>query len=248
MQSDPLAKSRLSRVKVGHEFVFVETTDPHGVGSENRDARARTIIRRQAAKSGHQRGLGRNRNRGGIAAESVSLALLPRERDASRLLHLARGDEYHLPPERTSPHVLSPRPSRQISYNGYETWRVEYNFDITDLATFTDVDLAASAYQSLHRDPGRIAGLLRRPSSSFLDYLPSRFGSSLCVGDAMNCVAARAGEMLGCSRRGVAPAALYVKALRSLNEAIQACGENAISADIYCATRLLVLHEVSHSP
>jgi len=127
----------------------------------------------------------------------------------------------------------------------YETFRLSYNFDITDLTSFTDVDLATNAYRLLQDEPNRLVSLLQKQYSSFLAYLPSRYGSSTCLDDAMHCVAARAGQILGFQMPKSMPYILYGKALKSLQIAISDGAECTVS-DIYCVTRLLVLYEVSH--
>ncbi|OGM47651.1 hypothetical protein ABOM_004338 [Aspergillus bombycis] len=143
--------------------------------------------------------------------------------------------------------IPHPAPLPQPSYNGYETLRVKYNFDVTDLASFTDVDLGKIAYLSLRDQPARLVSLLHKRSSSFLSYLPSRYGSNQCLDDAIHCVAARAGQMLGFPTRASTLPALYVKALNSLQAAIEDKTQY-LEADVYCATRLLAIYELIGLP
>ncbi|KAH7126555.1 hypothetical protein B0J13DRAFT_454674 [Dactylonectria estremocensis] len=98
----------------------------------------------------------------------------------------------------------------------YEAFRLSYNFDITDLTSFTDVDLAINTYRLLRNKPNRLISLLQKRYSSFLAYLPSRYSSSTCLDDAMHCVTTRAGQMLGFSMQKSIPSILYRKALNSL--------------------------------
>jgi hypothetical protein len=120
--------------------------------------------------------------------------------------------------------------------------RLVHNFDITELISFTDIDLAASAWHFLQYDQRRAVPLLQKHSSSFLAYLPSRYGSLPFLDDAMHCVAAKAAQMLGAPSKRFSPAQLYSKAicsLRSLTGGLPGSG-----SELYCATRLLALYEV----
>ncbi|KAK8076289.1 hypothetical protein PG994_003561 [Apiospora phragmitis] len=130
------------------------------------------------------------------------------------------------------------------SYNGYETMRARFNFDITCLTSFTSIDLTASASSLLQHNPECAGSLLQRWSSCFLSYLPSRYDSRPFLDDAMHCVAARAAYMVGSSTSPLLHTALYSRALANVAAAIQADDPSLLS-DIYCATRLLVLYEAS---
>ncbi|KAL3475941.1 hypothetical protein BJX99DRAFT_247132 [Aspergillus californicus] len=180
---------------------------------------ARALVRRQAARSGRKN---QHSKRGG----STTLV----RQDAS--------------PQNQSPRiVLSPQPS----YTGYEALRIQYNFDITSLTTFTDIDLGSSASSLLQEQPNLLSSLLRKQSSSFLSYLPGRYGSSPCLDDAMRCLSARAGQMFGVPIRFSTMTALYGKALKSLLLALTN-GTAYMDADVYCATRLLTLYELISRP
>ncbi|KAI1360792.1 hypothetical protein F5Y08DRAFT_348412 [Xylaria arbuscula] len=107
---------------------------------------------------------------------------------------------------------------------------------------FIEVDLAVNAFRLLQDESTSPAALLQTSSSSFLAYLPSRYGFKPFLNDAMHCVAAKAAQMLGKPTTRFSPSTLHTKALHSLCSTIQndpACP----MSDIYCATRLLVLYE-----
>ena len=235
MQASVTRKKRRSRRKHGPTFEFVIDT---GISKPMKDLQhgdARTIIRRQAARSGRQtrrRGT-RGQEPGPCAGISFSDAGTPpgSDNNAQEGINLSLW-------------ARQPAPVTQPSYNGYETIRVIYNFDVTALDSFTNVDLATNAYRLLQGDVGNpVAFLQNGSSSSFLAYLPSRYGTMPFLDDAIHCVAARAAQMLGYSTVSSSPSALYSKALRSLRHHIQSSPSSSVS-DIYCATRLFVLYEV----
>ncbi|KAH7232747.1 hypothetical protein BKA59DRAFT_446238 [Fusarium tricinctum] len=231
MQFKLSPKKPRSRVKDGPAFVFVNTTDASD---------AKTIVRRHAARSG-------------LIRRHENTTTLPDSRES-------------IPAAMRAPGATSPTKNRHGMYKGntlcdalnlgsvpqplssrYETFRLSYNFDITDLTSFTDVDLVTNAYRLLQGEPNRLISLLQKQYSSFLFYLPTRYGSSTCLDDAMHCVAARAGQMLGFQMPKSMPYILYGKALKSLQIAISD-GAECTESDIYCVTRLLVLYELIGPP
>ncbi|PLB46400.1 hypothetical protein P170DRAFT_457067 [Aspergillus steynii IBT 23096] len=221
-----------SRAKDGPAFVFVDQADGLSSGTSDQDARA--VIRRQAARSG------RKHRRDEYASPETRDGLV-----AATQSQTAEDDDTWN--RNMQLKVSSPSPKLSPSLNGYETLRVKYNFDITDLTSFTDVDLGRIAYLSLRDHPTRLASLLQKRSSSFLAFLPSRYGSSSYLDDAMHCVAARAGQMLGFPVRASTLSVLYVKALRSLQDVILDKAQ-ILGPDVYCATRLLALYELLGLP
>lgn len=236
------SKKPRSRATEGPALVFVDAADNLAAGTEDKDVRV--SIRRQAARSGCKRRRHISASEEKIDTVQKSDALVPiRNGDTGVSLQVSELD-YRSRNSETPPDVFNPVLVPQLSYNGYETLRVKYSFDITDLTSFTDVDLGRIAYLSLRNQPTRLASLLQKRPSSFLTYLPSRYGANPCLDDAMHCVAARAGQMLGFPIQASTLTVLYAKALNSLNTAI-ADGEHLLEADVYGATRLLALYEVS---
>ncbi|KAH6984004.1 hypothetical protein EDB80DRAFT_235792 [Ilyonectria destructans] len=239
----PLRKPR-SRVKEGPAFVFVDTAGTPSTGPEKNDAK--TIVRRQAARSGRTRRQDESANQENIATLPDSRELIPTRKGPPGVTSPAK-DGYGMWKRNTPRDVSSLGPMPQPLSSGYETLRLRYNFDITDLTSFTDVDLATNAYRLLRDEPNRLVSLLQKRSSSFLAYLPRRYGSSTCLDDAMHCVAARAGQMLGFLMPESTPSILYGKALNSLHTAIRDSAKST-GAVVYCATRLLVLYELIGPP
>lgn len=221
----PFRKPRC-RAKDGPAFVFVDASESQAAGPNNQDARVR--IRRQAARSGRKHQRTQN-----IHSTPQTSGPLVRYGDGLSEA-VSRGEALNLP--------LAPQPS----VSGYEALRIAYNFDITLLTSFTDVDLVKTAAVPLQEEPNLLAKLLQQRTTSFLSYLPSRYGSSRCVDDAMRCLAARAGQIFGHPTRPETIAVLYGKALTSLQIALN--DEHArLESNVYCATRLLTLYEVSFS-
>jgi hypothetical protein len=199
---------------------------------------AKTIVRRHAARSG-------------LIRRYENITTLPDSRESIPAAMRAPGatsptkNKHGICKENTLCDASNLGPVPQPLSSRYETFRLSYNFDITDLTSFTDVDLVTNAYRLLQGEPNRLVSLLQKQYSSFLIHLPTRYGSSTCLDDAMHCVAARAGQMLGFQMPTSMPYILYGKALKSLQIAISDDAE-CTESDIYCVTRLLVLYEVSH--
>ncbi|KAL4728685.1 hypothetical protein ACLX1H_003084 [Fusarium chlamydosporum] len=195
-------KKPRSRAKNGPAFVFVDIPGGPLTGPEKDNTK--TIVRRQAARSAHTRHQGNWAKRADVTAPSDLQDPISETNSTQDTFRQVSSPES----------IPLPLPS------GYETFRSRYNFDITDLTSFTDVDLATNAYRLLQDESNRLVSLLQKQHSSFLAYLPSRYGASTCVDDAMRCVAARAGQMLGFPIESSMPLILYGKALKSLQHAI----------------------------
>lgn len=232
MQPKSHPRKPRSRAKGGSAFVFVDTTERLVGGPHNEDARV--LIRRQAARSGRKHQRTQTVDQGQNDTQGGSEALVLRGVAVKRVVPTEDDDSVY--------HSIAPQPS----LTGYEALRVKFNFDITYLASFTDVDLGKTAALAIQKQPTLLLSLLQQRPSSFLSFLPGRYGSSPCLDDAMNCLSAQAGNLFGYATRTSTISALYGKALRSLQHAItdaNLCRE----ADIYCATRLLTLYEVDLS-
>ncbi|KAK6852111.1 hypothetical protein PG995_012236 [Apiospora arundinis] len=219
MAPNSTRRKRRSRRKDGPDLVFVNTAESFRTGHENKDLRL--VIRHQAARSGC-------RNRGRTRDDTMT------ERDPQDGTVSARDQ----PP---------PVPRILPSYNGYETMRIRFDFDITCLTSFTDIDFAANACSLLQHNLRRSGFSLQSLPTCFLAYLPSRYGSRPFLDDAMHCVAARAAHMVGLTTSPTLHTALYSKALASLRAAVKA-GDSWLIPEVYCATRLLVLYETIGPP
>ncbi|KAL4937379.1 hypothetical protein BDV06DRAFT_74823 [Aspergillus oleicola] len=228
-----------SRAKDGPAFVFVDSAESFTGKPTEEDVRA--LIRRQAARSGrkHQRTQ---------SARQSSESNTPGDSGTLVLHGLPVGVVGRFPTGTADDDSVDRSTiASQPSFTGYEALRVAYNFDITYLTSFTDVDLGKTAAIPLQNQPNLIFSLLQRRSTSFLSYLPSRYGSSPCLDDAMHCLSARAGQMFGHATRARTISTLYGRALKSLQAAL---GDKKLcmEADVYCATRLLTLYELISPP
>ncbi|KAL4861218.1 hypothetical protein BDV12DRAFT_208255 [Aspergillus spectabilis] len=233
----PLRKPR-SRAKEGPAFVFVDTTETRTGRPEDQDARA--LIRRQAARSG------RKNQRSQVLSREASNN--PGASSRSReVVRCAGSEPYANDGEATLVELIDPFLAPQLSWTGYEALRMKYNFDITYLTTLTDVSLGKFSSLLLQEDPALVGHLLRQQPSSFLSYLPSRYGSSPCLDAAMHCLAAGAGQAFGLRTTPAAMTASYGKALQSLQAALTD-GSAYLGSDVYCATRLLTLYELISRP
>ncbi|KAL5001532.1 hypothetical protein BDV10DRAFT_182434 [Aspergillus recurvatus] len=230
----PFRKPR-SRAKAGPAFVFVDAAESLTGGPRDEDTRV--LIRRQAARSGrqHQRTQSTKQRQDGTPGDPQTLVVHD--------VDVTDDTSAELDDDDSVDHSIVPQPSS----TGYEALRATYNFDITYLASFTDVDLGKTAALRLQSQPTLLSNLLRQRSTSFLSYLPSLYGSSRCLDDAIHCVAARAGQMFGYPTRAATISRLYGKALRSLQYALSD-PKLCMGVDVYCATRLLTLYEFISPP
>ncbi|KAL4881765.1 hypothetical protein BJY04DRAFT_188085 [Aspergillus karnatakaensis] len=230
----PQRKPR-SRAKQGPAFVFVDSTETRTGRPEDEDARA--AIRRQAARAG------RKNQRGQAVSRSDTSTPIPSNTVVRRVgSHVYTTADQGVELAGLIDPFLAPQPSLA----GYEALRMKYNFDITYLTTLTDVSLGKLSVSLLQEQPALVGHLLRQQSSSFLSYLPSRYGSSPCLDAAMDCLSAGAGRMFGYPIRLETLTALYGRALHLLGAAIDN-GSAYLGPDVYCATRLLTLYEVISS-
>ncbi|KAH7002770.1 hypothetical protein EDB82DRAFT_453872 [Fusarium venenatum] len=207
-------------------FVFVDTSEATSNGTSSQDTKV--SVRRQAARSGrksHQYKQSLKSNTSVPASDSWK----------------AFGGKLPTGKEPNEKIPLQPSPK------GYESLRAVCNFDIVDLATFTEVDLATNAHLSLQKEPGWRKEILNSLSPSFLMYLPSRYGQDPFLDDAIHCVTARAGQMVGFPMKHDVPELLYGKALMSLQKVISD-GSFRPTANCYGAARLLGLYELLGEP
>lgn len=229
----PLRKPR-SRAKDGPAFVFIDATETFSDAPQE-GLTPRALIRRQAARSGrkHQRTQSTSKEASNIPGQSKLTALV-----VPGVCKLYVDDEGVC---KSIDPFLAPRPSS----TGYEALKTKYNFDIRYLTNFFDVSLGKPS-SLLHKQRTFLGSLLQQQPSSFLNHLPSRYGCNRQLDDAINCLAARVGSIFGFPTKPATVAALYGKALQSLQIAV-ADRELMLNPDVYCATRLLTLYEVSLS-
>ena len=135
---------------------------------------------------------------------------------------------------------------QHISEGGYSAARIEYNFDILDLSTFTSAHMGRSAATSLHDNTSARQGYLRVREASFLDYVPQLYTGSELLRTVVDCVLAQAQQTL-CSSPRLSQADVYVlyeRALRGLQDALNH-EVLAYEPDVLCSVQLMQLFEVS---
>lgn len=141
--------------------------------------------------------------------------------------------------------LYSPGFSCMPSFSDYERARARFGVDLTDLAALTNFSVGKSTIAILSADPSRLASLLGQQQWSYLEYVPSRYGTSECLTAAANVLLARAHTLLAPNGHGVELCnRLYGTALRALQLALSD-DMSAMDADVLCATQLLSVHEVN---
>lgn len=232
MRSNLQLRKPRSRAKDGPAFVFIDATENLADAPQDDGPTPRALIRRQAARSG------RKHQRMNAAAEESNI---PRQSKPTAV-SLPGVGKFYLD-EKGVCKLIDPFLAPQPSSTGYEGLKIKYNFDIRYLTNFFDVSLGKPS-SLLHEQRTFLGSLLQQQPSSFLNHLPGRYGCNPQLDDAINCLAARVGSIFGFPTRPATVAALYGKALHSLQIAV-ADTTLMLNPDVYCATRLLTLYEVS---
>jgi hypothetical protein len=127
----------------------------------------------------------------------------------------------------------------------YELMSMKYGLDAMDISTLASIHISRPARQEFLRDPSQIAQLLTKRRQSYFLYLPARYGHSVCLNDATDCLVSRVRQLLSPNSEVWAKTvlSLYVRALNSLQTAVQ-CSKLCLEADILCAAGILALYEV----
>lgn len=133
----------------------------------------------------------------------------------------------------------------------YEAFRINCNFDVQDLSALTSFHIGKPVLYALAQSPHLLNTLLGHRVSSYLEFIPSRYGSKPYFDAAVECLAARAYSALRPtdSRSKAFALRSYAKALRKLQEAVadeEACEDENLLA----AVQMLGLREIvdsSHS-
>lgn len=124
---------------------------------------------------------------------------------------------------------------------------MKFGVDINDLAILTDFNVNKASANIIIGEPSHLKDLLGHKASSYLEYIPSRYGSSECVTTATDCLLAKTQSLLLPQKRISSSLdvcnRLYGQALRSLQQALQ---DQTVCEDpnVLCAAQLLSLHEV----
>lgn len=132
-----------------------------------------------------------------------------------------------------------------IAEGGYTAARIEYNFDLLDLSTFTSAHMGRTAAASLHENKSAMQGYLRTRDESFLEFVPKLYTESLLLRTVVDCVLSQAQRTL-CQNPKVPQAevyTLYQKAIHGLQEALND-ESTAFDSDVLCSVQLMQLFEV----
>ncbi len=133
------------------------------------------------------------------------------------------------------------------SSTGFEAVRIAFDFDPTSLSCLTDIHVGRATARPLRDKPDRLREILRCKRWSYYEYLPSRFGQSRCLDDAIRCIAARVRQWFNNSAGPNRSALeLYSKAVESLQAALNdpvLCHH----PNVLCATEVLSLFELLDS-
>jgi hypothetical protein len=127
----------------------------------------------------------------------------------------------------------------------YEIMTMKYGFDPLDISNLASLHMNRAARQLFLGDPSQLSQVLVKRRVSYFSYLPSRYGHSTCLNDAVDCLVSRVRQIV--SPDGAlwtnTVLSLYVRALNSLQSAIQ-CSKTCLEAEVLCATGILALYEV----
>ena len=128
---------------------------------------------------------------------------------------------------------------------GYESMKIQYDFDILDLSALTGFHTNRATAHALFSDPARLMEILRCKQWSYISFLPSRFGHVPCLDDAVRCVAAQVRYRLSAPKEPLSPKvlALYSRALASLQAALED-PYHCLQPEVLCATEMLAIYEV----
>jgi len=140
---------------------------------------------------------------------------------------------------------ISPKPSAK----GFELITMKHGFDIIDLSTLAAYHVGRATAEALSSDPLQLLRLLDFKQWSYMSYLPSLYGSSACLDDAIHCIIARVRHIIApngeAGEREVIR--LYLKAIDSLQKALNSPSQR-LAAHVLCATEILALYEVRKPP
>ncbi|KAI8623991.1 hypothetical protein F5Y19DRAFT_456424 [Xylariaceae sp. FL1651] len=139
---------------------------------------------------------------------------------------------------------VEPQLSQAMSMTGLDLLRAETGIDILRLSVLTEVHSNQVASSALTEQPDQLIILFRLPKKSYLSFMPSRYGHSSCLDDAIRCVATRAKSVLTRQAPDRKELFLYGTALRSLQIAVNDPGGAWKNPDVLCATQILSIFEV----
>ncbi|KAL8783403.1 MAG: hypothetical protein Q9213_004662 [Squamulea squamosa] len=133
------------------------------------------------------------------------------------------------------------------SSTGFEAVRIRFDFDPVSLSGLTSIHVGRATARTLHVRPDSLLCILRCRKWSYLEYLPSRFGQTTCLDDAICCIAARVRQWMSAPAEPNRLALkLYSKAVHSLQVALNdpvLCRH----PNVLCATEIMSIFELLDS-
>lgn len=135
----------------------------------------------------------------------------------------------------------------RMSSMGYESARIEFDFDLRVLGSLTTFHVGRACIGTINAHSSHLVQNFR-PQWSFFSYVPSRYGENTCLTLATNCLLSRIRQILNPERSYWKSRVIlsYVEALRGLQKAIDSPSER-YNPEVLCATEILALYEVCKS-
>jgi hypothetical protein len=129
--------------------------------------------------------------------------------------------------------------------NNYEALRAEHHFDVMDLCSLTTFHIGRSTILAIAQNSNLLGTLLGKQMSSYLNFVPSRYGHKPYLTAIVNCVTAKARDTLYPSGASFSATVMkmYAKALRAIQKAVSD-EEASRDADLLCAVQMLSFYEV----
>jgi hypothetical protein len=140
---------------------------------------------------------------------------------------------------------FSLRVDSPMPLSGLEQLTAKIGLNVLDLSALTTAHIGQRATSFLAERPSRLVDLVTHRKVSYLNHVPTRYGCTYCLDDAVHCLITKARRVLigpgnaGCSTE----LTLYCKALRSLQSAID-LEQGWRNPDVLCAIQVLSLYEV----
>lgn len=215
-------------------FVFISST----TGSVPGDPDTRKAIRRQASREVHSRRkqVWRGKHSGRQNRDIFIMYNGPGP--------LVKGDGRKRKTKENQDTTISPSAP---PYQSYEKMRIRYNFDLLDLSNLTSYHTTYATVNALRQSPARLVDVLCTRRSSYLDYIPSLYGSSRSLDTAVHCLAAQLQHYLHVPKELATPTpntlGLYSDALKMLQLELND-PELYSQPHVLCATEILGLYEV----
>ncbi|QSZ29364.1 hypothetical protein DSL72_003878 [Monilinia vaccinii-corymbosi] len=139
-------------------------------------------------------------------------------------------------------------PPSIFSPTSYELMLSKFGFDILELSTLATLHVGRSTRRALCQSPESIVHQMRTQKQwSFLSFMPTRYGHNACLSAAVDCVVARARQIISPPHQTSfwKPLVLahYVTALERLQRALDS-PTTRYEPEVLCATEILALYEL----